>query len=92
VISSWLCDNPLAVLALLLGVSVVVAGVLIGAHGLQWLNPSQPTVQLLSDGGVREQVIVLGASLFIPVFFIDLGLCWTCRCSSAPCWVRQQPP
>jgi hypothetical protein len=29
---------------------------------------------VLPEGRVREQVIVVGASLFIPVFFIDLGL------------------
>ncbi|WP_259732496.1 cation:proton antiporter [Synechococcus sp. CS-1331] len=84
-ISSWLSDNPLAVLALLLGVSVVVpplvrrlgmpdlvgllvAGVLIGPHGLQWLNPSQPTVQLLSDGGVIYLLFLAGLEIDLAEF------------------------
>lgn len=84
-ISSWLSDNPLAVLALLLGVSVVVpplsrrlgmtdlvgllvAGVLIGPHGLQWLNPSQPTVQLLSDGGVIYLLLLAGLEIDLAEF------------------------
>ncbi|MEA5441173.1 cation:proton antiporter [Cyanobium gracile] len=29
---------------------------------------------VLPDGRVKEQVVVVGASLFIPLFFIDLGL------------------
>ncbi|MCT0226634.1 cation:proton antiporter [Synechococcus sp. CS-1331] len=83
--SSWLSDNPLAVLALLLGVSVVVpplvrrlgmpdlvgllvAGVLIGPHGLQWLNPSQPTVQLLSDGGVIYLLFLAGLEIDLAEF------------------------
>ena len=29
---------------------------------------------VLPEGGVKEQVVVVGAGLFIPIFFIDLGL------------------
>jgi Kef-type K+ transport system membrane component KefB/nucleotide-binding universal stress UspA family protein len=72
VISSWLSDNPLAVLALLLGmpdlVGLLVAGVLIGPHGLQWLNPSQPTVQLLSDGGVIYLLFLAGLEIDLAEF------------------------
>ena len=71
-ISSWLSDNPLAVLALLLGmpdlVGLLVAGVLIGPHGLQWLNPSQPTVQLLSDGGVIYLLFLAGLEIDLAEF------------------------
>ena len=71
-ISSWLSDNPLAVFALLLGmpdlVGLLVAGVLIGPHGLQWLNPSQPTVQLLSDGGVIYLLFLAGLEIDLAEF------------------------
>lgn len=49
-------------------VGLLVAGVLIGPHGLQWLNPSQPTVQLLSDGGVIYLLFLAGLEIDLAEF------------------------
>jgi Kef-type K+ transport system membrane component KefB len=49
-------------------VGLLVAGVVIGPFGLGWLNPEQPTVQLLSDVGVIYLLFIAGLEIDLAEF------------------------
>jgi Kef-type K+ transport system membrane component KefB/nucleotide-binding universal stress UspA family protein len=49
-------------------VGLLVAGVVIGPFGLGWLNPEQPTVQLLSDVGVIYLLFIAGLEIDLAKF------------------------
>ena len=82
---AFLAHNPLAVFALLLGLSVVVpplmqrlrlpdlvglllAGLLIGPHGLGWLADRGETVRLLSELGVVFLLFIAGLEIDLAEF------------------------
>ena len=83
--TAFLTTNPLAVFALLLGLSVVVpplirrvglpdlvgllvAGVLIGPHGLGWLSAEGEVVRLFSDLGVVYLLFIAGLEIDLAEF------------------------
>ncbi len=83
--TAFLTTNPLAVFALLLGLSVVVpplirrvglpdlvgllvAGVLIGPHGLGWLRAEGEVVRLFSDLGVVYLLFIAGLEIDLAEF------------------------
>jgi len=68
-------DSPLFVAVLLAVFLAALAAELAGVEKIVGAFLAGLAVNaVLPEGRVKEQVIVVGASLFIPVFFIDLGL------------------
>lgn len=68
-------DSPLFVAVLLAVFLAALAAELAGVEKIVGAFLAGLAVNaVLPEGRVKEQVIVVGATLFIPVFFIDLGL------------------
>jgi Kef-type K+ transport system membrane component KefB/nucleotide-binding universal stress UspA family protein len=84
-LTAFLARNPMAIFALLLGLSVLVppllrrlklpdlvglllAGVLIGPHGLGWLQGESETIRLLSDVGVIYLLFIAGLEIDLVEF------------------------
>jgi len=68
-------DSPLFVAVLLAVFLAALAANLAGVEKIVGAFLAGLAVNaVLLEGRVKEQVITVGASLFIPVFFIDLGL------------------
>jgi Kef-type K+ transport system membrane component KefB/nucleotide-binding universal stress UspA family protein len=84
-LTAFLARNPMAIFALLLGLSVLVppllrrlklpdlvglllAGVLIGPHGLGWLTSGSETIRLLSDVGVIYLLFIAGLEIDLVEF------------------------